>query len=86
MLLGLRVVLGLGDLTSGRVLAVGLMCLGAGLVVGSVWGRARWLALVGVLLALALVPAQLDGGALRGGIGERTWVATGSSSHRLGIG
>jgi hypothetical protein len=52
-----------------------------------VWGRARWLALVGVLVAAGLAPAQLvDGGPLSGGIGERTWVATGSGDYRLGVG
>lgn len=85
-LLGLRR-LGVDGVTVDRVLAVALLCLGAGLVLGAVWGRARWLFLVGLLMTAGLVPAQLvDGGPLRGGVGERTWVATGSGDYRLGVG
>ncbi|MCW2666188.1 MAG: PspC domain protein, partial [Frankiales bacterium] len=47
----------------------------------------RWLAAVGLLVAAGLAPAQLvDGGPLSGGVGERTWVATGSGDYRLGVG
>lgn len=84
---------GVEGLTVARVLAVALLVVGAGLVLGTWWGRARWLALVGLVLAGLLVPAALlegSPGSLRGGIGERTWVpadaAARDRSYELGAG
>jgi len=84
---------GVEGLTVARILAVALLVLGAGLVLGTWWGRARWLALVGLALAALLVPAALlegSPGSLRGGFGERTWVpadaAARDRSYELGAG
>lgn len=84
---------GVEQLTVARILAVALLVVGAGLVLGTWWGRARWLALVGLVLAGLLVPAALledAPGSLSGGIGERTWVpadaAARDRSYQLGAG
>lgn len=83
---------GADGLTPARILAVALLVVAAGLVVGTWIGRARWLVLIGILLSLALAAtAATDdpSDALRGGIGDRTWVATQSQpsqTFRLGIG
>jgi hypothetical protein len=83
---------GADGLTPARILAVALLVVAAGLVVGTWIGRARWLVLIGILLSLALAAtAATDdpSDALRGGIGDRTWVATqtqASQTFRLGIG
>jgi len=84
---------GVESLTVARVLAVALLIVGAGLVLGTWWGRARWLALVGLVLAGLLVPAALlegSPGSLRGGVGERTWVPADAvardRSYELGAG
>jgi len=68
---------GVDALTPARILAAALLVVGAGLLVGTWYGRARWLMAVAVLLALALggtVAADASGATLRGGVGERTWV------------
>jgi hypothetical protein len=83
---------GADGLTPARILAVALLVVAAGLVVGTWIGRARWLVLVGILLSLALAATAAtddDSDALRGGIGDRTWVATQTQpvqTFRLGIG
>ncbi|MCY7364115.1 MAG: PspC domain-containing protein [Frankiaceae bacterium] len=84
---------GVESLTVARVLAVALLIVGAGLVLGTWWGRARWLALVGLVLAGLLVPAALlegSPGSLRGGVGERPWVPADAvardRSYELGAG
>ena len=80
---------GAAGLSSARVLAVAVLIVGAGLVVGTWWGHARWLAVVGLGLCLAVGVTSVAQGALRGGTGNRTWlVAHGAtdSSFRLGIG
>lgn len=84
---------GVESLTLARVLAVALLLAGAGLVVGTWWGRARGLAVVGLALAGLLVPAALleeSPGSLRGGLGERTWVPADATardrSFELGAG
>jgi len=83
---------GADGLTPARILAVTVIVVGAGLVIGTWYGRARWLALVGVALCLALgSTAALDvtGASLRGGVGERFWLADPVDSDqdfRLGIG
>ena len=83
---------GVEELTPSRIVATALAVVALGLVVGTWYGRARWLALIGLLLCIALAgTAATDGdrGFLRGGLGERTWVATQSQpaqSFRLGVG
>ena len=83
---------GADSITAGRVLAVALVVVSLGLIVGTWFGRARWLIAVGLLLSLGLgaaMAADAGGVTLRGGVGERTWVVgegTTSPSYRLGIG
>ncbi|MCU1671893.1 MAG: PspC domain protein [Frankiales bacterium] len=78
---------GIEDLTPARILAACLVAVGAGLVVGTWYGRARWLALVGLLLAVALAAtAAADSDTLRGGLGERRWAPTTSQDFELGAG
>ena len=80
---------GADGLSSARVLAVAVLIVGAGLVVGTWWGHARWLAVVGLGLCLAVAATSVTQGALRGGVGDRAWmVADGATdgSFRLGIG
>ena len=84
--------LGTDGLTGPRILAAAMLVVGAGLLVGTWYGRARWLIAVGLLLALALAGAQAATTAadnLSGGAGERRWVPTASSgvtSYELGAG
>lgn len=76
-------------LTPERVIAVDVVVVGAGLVVGTWLGRARWLVLVGIVLSLALAAATAAHGVVGGGVGNRVWVADGTTSqqdHRLGLG
>jgi phage shock protein PspC (stress-responsive transcriptional regulator) len=83
---------GADGLTPARITAIALLIVGAGLVVGTWVGRARWLVAVGLLLCLGLgtaAAADATGGTLRGGVGNRTWVADETLDHqgyRLGIG
>ena len=80
---------GVDGITGPRVLAAALLVVGAGLVVATWIGRARWLFAVGVVLALLLVPAAALDGRLAGGAGERTWVpvaADDGASYELGAG
>lgn len=83
---------GADGLTPARILAASVIVVGAGLVIGTWYGRARWLAFIGVALCLALgATAALDatGASLRGGVGERYWMANQGDSDqdfRLGAG
>ncbi|HEU0103628.1 MAG TPA: PspC domain-containing protein [Mycobacteriales bacterium] len=87
VLIGLHALDEDSGITVGRVLAADLLVVGLGLLVGTLWGRARWLVLPAAGLALALavtasarVPVALSAG-------ERTWVAGASSGdYRLGVG
>jgi hypothetical protein len=54
--------LGAITMTPARVLAVALTVVGIGLLVGSLWGRAWWLILVGLLLVPAAGVASLVNG------------------------
>ena len=83
---------GVDSLTPSRIVAAAIVVVAGGLVVGAWYGRARWLALIGVLLCVVLagtaVTDEVDG-ALRGGIGERTWVVQPTAArqgYRLGAG
>ncbi len=86
ILLALRLS-GVDALTAPRILAVALLVVGGGLLVGAWVGRARWLIAVGLVLALALglSVAARDAG-LADGVGERRWTATGDASYSLGAG
>ena len=77
---------GAEGITAEHVLAACLLVVGGGLVVGTWWGRARWLFAVGVLLALALAATAAVDGRLDDGVGERTWVARDGGEYRLGAG
>ncbi len=86
LLLALRIA-GVEQVTTSRVLAAALLVVGAGLVVGTWVGRARWLLLVGVPLAVALTVSSLvQATDLGDGVGQRTWRATGAASYGLGVG
>ena len=81
--------LGVDGITGPRVLAAAVLVVGAGLVVGTWVGRARWLALVGAGLLLLLVPTVALDGQLAKGVGERTWVpgaAQQGTVYELGVG
>jgi hypothetical protein len=71
------------------VLAVALVIIGAGLIIGTWFGRARSLITVGLIVAFALFVASLRV-PLGGGIGEVQYqprtVAAAERPHRLGIG
>ncbi len=86
LLLALRLS-GVESLTAPRILAVALLVVGAGLLVGAFVGRARWLVVPGLVLALALGAsvAARDAG-LDDGLGERTWTPARDASYALGIG
>lgn len=67
---------GADGITPARVTATALLVVGAGLVVGTWFGRGRWLIAVGLLLCLGLgaaVAADATGTTFRGGVGERSW-------------
>ncbi len=86
LLLALRLS-GVESLTAPRILAVALLVVGAGLLLGAFVGRARWLIAPGLVLALALgasVAARNAG--LGDGLGERTWTPAGDASYSLGAG
>lgn len=86
VLLALRLS-GVEQLTASRVLAVALLVVGVGLLVGAWVGRARWLIAVGLVLALALgASVAVRGSGLADGVGERTWTPTGDASYSLGAG
>ena len=78
---------GADELTVPRVLAVALVVIGAGLLVGTVWGRARWLIVPGLVVALALGATSAAGQSGFGdGFGERTWRAVDGGDYSLGAG
>ena len=86
VLLALRLS-GVDSLTAPRILAVALLVVGGGLLVGAWVGRARWLIAVGLLLALALgASAAARSAGLQDGIGQRTWTPAGDGSYALGVG
>ena len=85
-LLALRAA-GVDGLTPDRVVAAALLAVGGGLLVGTWYGRARWLIAVGVALAVLLgATAAARSAGLEDGVGERAWTVTGSGSYRLGAG
>jgi phage shock protein PspC (stress-responsive transcriptional regulator) len=79
---------GVDGLTAPRILAVALLVVGAGLLLGSWFGRARWLIAIGLVLTVGLAAtATAERLQLDEGLGQRTWVASaGSSEYALGAG
>ena len=77
------------DIPARVILAVALVVIGAGLIIGTWYGRARSLITVGLIVALALFVASIRV-PLGGGIGEVQYqprtVAAAERPHRLGIG
>jgi hypothetical protein len=78
---------GVDNVTAQLVLAIVLVVLGAGLVVGTWFGRARSLIALGSVVAVALVTVSTYSVPLRGGFGDRIWnptsPATVHSPYRL---
>lgn len=79
------------------VLALALLVIGLGLLVGSWWGRSRGLIVWGVVLTLVLAAASTVEAGLQdvgviasGGVGERTWAPSSAEeiepSYELGAG
>lgn len=68
------------------VLAVALLVTGAGLLVGTRWGRARGLIVLAVVLGLALAATDNVDRRFSTSTGDRTWVVDGSSRQTLGAG
>ena len=60
------------DMTVGRYLALFLLVMGGGLIVGAWMGRARWLIVLGILLLPFVLAASLISVPLTGGTGSRT--------------
>jgi hypothetical protein len=79
-----------GDLAPGAIFAAALITVGAGLLVGSRWGRARLLVPVGIVLVFASAVATVADVPFSGGAGERTWRPANrgelQSTYRLGFG
>lgn len=72
--LGAASALDLGDVLEIRLvhyLALSLAVIGAGLLTGAWWGRARWLVVPGVLLVPVVLTASLISVPLEGGWGDR---------------
>ena len=67
---------GVHQLNATNIVAATVLVIGCGLLVGSVVGRARWLALPGGALAAALLALVGIGVPIEGGIGDRTWHPT----------
>ena len=61
------------DASASVVLAAALVVVGAGLVLASVVGRARWLFVVGFVLACALLTAAAVEPLIEDGVGEKTF-------------
>ena len=78
------------DVHAVPVLASALAVLAAGLLVGTIWGRARWLVLPATLVALVLVAVANLPHIPPGGVGQRTYeprsVSEIASPYQLGIG
>lgn len=68
--------LGVVDLSARRLLALLMLVVGVTLLVGTWWGNARWLIVIGVLLIPALFSVSVVdayGASLRGPFGDRAW-------------
>jgi phage shock protein PspC (stress-responsive transcriptional regulator) len=73
-----------------RFPALALAVLGIGLLVGAVWGRARWLIVLGVLLIPFVLAASLIDVPIAGGVGQRFYQPATTSqlqpAYRLAVG
>ncbi len=73
-----------------RYPALALAIIGVGLLVGTLWGRARWLAIFGILLLPIVFAASVIDVPIAGGVGSRfTFLGTTSSiqpAYRLAAG
>ena len=82
--------LGVVEVGASFVLAGALIVVGAALVVGARWGRARWLVVPGVALALIATAWSALDLPLAGGIGERNYRPTSfavlEDDYELGLG
>ena len=70
---------GVLDLSLSQYLAIGLAVLGIGMLVGSWWGRARWLIIPALLLTPAVLVGSLVNVPFRGGFGDRLYMPRSSS-------
>jgi phage shock protein PspC (stress-responsive transcriptional regulator) len=61
------------DMTLGRYFALALLIMGAGLLVGTWWGRARWLIVLGILTVPFVLAASLITVPVTGGVGTRSY-------------
>jgi phage shock protein PspC (stress-responsive transcriptional regulator) len=81
---------GAAEVDLATALAIGLVTVGGGLLVGSVYGRARWLIPLGIVLTIATSVASIADVPFRGGAGERYWAPTAAGelrpTYRLGVG
>ncbi|MCU1487325.1 MAG: PspC protein, partial [Actinomycetia bacterium] len=68
--------LALADVTAATILASCLIVVGAGLLVGSLYGRRRGLIAVGILLTMATAAATVADVPFDGGAGDRFWHPT----------
>jgi phage shock protein PspC (stress-responsive transcriptional regulator) len=64
---------GVVAMTLDRYLALSLAIIGLGLLVGARWGRARWLAVPGLLLVPLVFAASLIDVPIQGGTGQRVY-------------
>ena len=87
VLLALRLAAGIDALTPERIVAVVLLVVGLGLLVGAFVGRARLLIPVGLVLAVVLAgTAGARGAGLGDGVGARTWTPVDGGTYTLGAG
>lgn len=81
---------GAAEVDLATALAIGLVTIGVGLLVGSLYGRARWLIPIGIVLTVATAVATIADVPFRGGAGERRWEPATSGelrpTYRLGVG
>lgn len=81
---------GAAEVEPATALAIGLLTVGGGLLVGSFYGRARWLIPLGIVLTMATAVASIADVPFRGGAGERYWGPTAPGElrpiYRLGAG
>jgi phage shock protein PspC (stress-responsive transcriptional regulator) len=72
------------------LLAVAVGTIGAGLLVGAWFGRARWLTWLGIPLLIALIVVSASNVSLKGGVGDRRYdpqtAAQIEPEYRIGVG
>jgi predicted membrane protein len=78
------------DFETVAILASALGVVALGVLAGSVWGRAPWLIVLGIVLSFVTSIAAVADHHWGGGIGDRTWrpqtVTAADSPYRLGVG